>query len=120
VAADVLGLIGVLALVVIAAAFVALLVVLFRVAREATRLLAALNERIGRLDSLSDEVSTTLADARETMAEVRATLAPVRSSAEVTEDLVRAPGEVVTRAAQVLKGVGEGLAGQAGRLRRRD
>jgi ABC-type transporter Mla subunit MlaD len=120
VSADLLGLIGVLALVVIAVAFVALLVVLFRFAREAYRLVAALNERVSRLDSLSDELSATLADARETMADARATLAPLRSSAELTDEIVRAPGEVVTRAARVLKGVGEGLADQAGRLRRKD
>jgi ABC-type transporter Mla subunit MlaD len=117
---DLLSMLAVLALVVIAAAFVALLVVAFRFAQEAYRLTAALNQRMSRLDSLADELSETLADARETMAEARATLAPLRSSAEATEDFVRAPGEVVTRAARVLKGVGEGLADQATRLRRRE
>jgi ABC-type transporter Mla subunit MlaD len=120
VSADLLNLLGVLALVVLAAAFVALLVGALRFGREAHRLIAALNNRTSRLDALADELSETLADARETMAEARATLAPLRSSAEVTEEIVRAPGEVVTRAARVLKGVGEGLADQATRLRRRD
>jgi ABC-type transporter Mla subunit MlaD len=118
--ADLLGFLGVLALVVIAIAFVALLIGAFRFAREAYRLTAALNERVTRLDTLADELSATLVDARETMAEARATLAPLRSSAEATEDIVRVPGEVVTRAARVLKGVGEGLADQATRLRRTD
>ena len=34
--------------------------------------IAALNERVSRLDSLSDELSATLADARDTMADARA------------------------------------------------
>jgi ABC-type transporter Mla subunit MlaD len=120
VSADLVTIIGVVALVVLTVSFVALLVASLRFGREAYRLIVALNERVTRLDSLADELSSTLADARETMAEARATLAPLRSSAEATEDFVRAPGEVVTRAARVLKGVGEGLADQATRLRRKD
>jgi ABC-type transporter Mla subunit MlaD len=111
---------AVVALVVIAGCFVALLIGALRFGRQAYDLIAALNARTARLDTLADELSETLAEARETMAEARATLAPLRSSAEVTEEIVRAPGEVVTRAARVLKGVGEGLADQATKLRRRD
>lgn len=111
---------AVVALVVIAACFVGLLVGVLRFGREAYALIAALNDRMARLDLLADELSETLAEARETMAEARATLAPLRSSAEATEDIVRVPGEVVTRAARVLKGMGEGLADQATRLRRKE
>jgi hypothetical protein len=79
---------------------------------ESRRTMAAAQE------TMSD-ARDTMSDARATMDDVRATLGPLRSSAEVTEDIVRAPGEAVTRAARLIRDVGEGLADRA-RSRRKE